>query len=487
MRMAVSICAVIATLRFSSCVGSISISACCTYARCMILTATSGLGVSTSANGVPAVHRECVTYHKTCGGTAKPKNGACNLLRAAEPTDGYVLQHLVKGVCLCGHHLVQHRSVDDAWAYGIDANASCGVVECCAFGEPKHAMLRGLVCSPFGTGHQSSDRRAVDDGAAPLREHLPQLALHATPHAAKIDGNHAVKVFSRSIGGFRRDVLDARVIVGRIEPPERSHGLLNQTFYLSVVGDVAADGESLVPQRGQFLGGRTYSLFICIGEHDRSARFGESPRRREAQTGSGACDKSNLAFEGHVHSGTLIFRERWLVRALFKHILDDGSRGERIGPTGIEGEMSEQLSYFFPRQPVIHRPVQVIRYLRDLAGRDESAHGDEAPVPRSQARSQPEIPEEHVGRVLDEAWRDLAELLSDTRGPLLLRSLVERKLRSRRRWELIGPDIAALEDVPCSRDCIHGVRPASIKRQVRNDLGDLGRFDTVVEREIEIV
>jgi hypothetical protein len=37
-----------------------------------------------------------------------------------------------------------------------------------------------------------------------LREHLPQLALHATPHAAKIDGNHAVKVFSRSIGGFHR-------------------------------------------------------------------------------------------------------------------------------------------------------------------------------------------------------------------------------------------------------------------------------------------
>jgi hypothetical protein len=141
-----------------------------------------------------------------------------------------------------------------------------------------------------------------------LREHLPQLALHATPHAAKIDGNHAVKVFSRSIGGFHRDVLDARVIVGRIEPPERSHGPLNQTFYLSVVGDVAADGESLVPQRGHFLGGRTYSLFIRIGEHDRSARFGESFRRREAQTGSGACDKSNLAFEGYVHSGTLILR-----------------------------------------------------------------------------------------------------------------------------------------------------------------------------------
>src|SRR5215831_5670905 len=90
--------------------------------------------------------------------------------------------------------------------------------------------------------------------------------------------------------------------------PGGSRFRLNQTFYLSVVSDVAADGESLVPQRGHFLGGRTYSLFIRIGEHDRSARFGESLRRCEAQTGSGACDKSNLAFEGYVHSGTLILR-----------------------------------------------------------------------------------------------------------------------------------------------------------------------------------
>src|SRR5262245_57793824 len=72
-------------------------------------------------------------------------------------------------------------------------------------------------------------------------------------------------------------------------------------------------------------------------------------------------------------------------------------------------------------------------------------------------------------------------------SPTRVARCFERKLRSRRRWELIGPDIAALEDVPCSRDCVHGVRPASIKRQVRNDLGDLGRFDAVVERETEIV
>src|SRR6516225_7184692 len=101
--------------------------------------------------------------------------------------------------------------------------------------------------------------------------------------------------------------------------------------------------------------------------------------------------------------------------------------------------MTEHLAGLLPRQSVIHGAVQVIGDLGDLSRRDESAHGDEAPVARRKARSQPEIPEEHVCRVLDEAWRDLAELLSDTRCPLLLRSLVERKLRSGGRREPIGP------------------------------------------------
>jgi hypothetical protein len=37
---------------------------------------------------------------------------------------------------------------------------------------------------------------------------------------------------------------------------------------------------------------------------------------------------------------------------------------------------------------------------------------------------------------------------------LLLRSLVERELRSRRRRELVHPDVAALEDVPRRGDRI---------------------------------
>ena len=118
------------------------------------------------------------------------------------------------------------------------------------------------------------------------------------------------------------------------------------------------------------------------------------------------------------------------MRTLLDHFLDDRRRRERIGPAGIKGEMTEHLSGLLLRQSVVHRPVQVVGDLSDLSGRNKSAYRDQAAVPRSQARSQPEIPEQDVGRVLDEARRDLAELLSNARRPLPLRSLVEGKPRS---------------------------------------------------------
>src|SRR5229473_8618991 len=206
---------------------------------------------ASSAYGIPAIYRECMTDHEACCGAAKPENGARNFLGATKPTNGHVFQHRVEGVSLSGHHLVEHPGVDDARTYRIDTNALCGIVQGRAFGEPEHAVLGGLVCPAFGT--------AVDDSTAPLLEHLPQLELHATPHTAKIDRNHAIKVFSGSIGGFHSNILNASIVVSRVEPPERRYGLLNHTFYLSIVSDVAVDGKCLVPLHRKFLGSGTHS------------------------------------------------------------------------------------------------------------------------------------------------------------------------------------------------------------------------------------
>src|SRR5437016_9202971 len=191
--------------------------------------------MASSPYRVPAVYRECVTDHQACGRAAKPQHGTCNLLGAAKPTDGHVFQHRVKGVGLGFHHLVEHRGMDDAWADGIDPNAPCGIVECSAFGQPKHSVLGGLICSALGTAHQPSDRRAVDDSATSLLEHLAQLELHATPHAAEIDGHHAVKVFPGSISSLCDNILNAGIVVGCIEPSKGSARPLDPRFHLSVI------------------------------------------------------------------------------------------------------------------------------------------------------------------------------------------------------------------------------------------------------------
>src|SRR6266403_5384376 len=118
-------------------------------------------------------------------------------------------------------------------------------------------MFGGLVCSALGAGHQSSNRRTVDDSATSLSEHLAQLELHAAPHAPQIDRYHSVEVFPGSIGGVRNSVLNAGIVVSCIEPPESSDSLLNHPLDLSVVCHVALDRERLVPLGRQLLGRRS--------------------------------------------------------------------------------------------------------------------------------------------------------------------------------------------------------------------------------------
>src|SRR5882724_1192262 len=62
--------------------------------------AAKRLRFDSSAYGVSAVHRECVTDHETRCRTAKPEHSARDLLRTPEPADGYVLQHCVQRVGL---------------------------------------------------------------------------------------------------------------------------------------------------------------------------------------------------------------------------------------------------------------------------------------------------------------------------------------------------------------------------------------------------
>src|SRR6266536_1818939 len=78
-----------------------------------------------------------------------------------------------------------------------------------------------------------------------------------------------------------------------------------------------------------------------------------------------------------------------LAGTFLKDPLGDRYCGKHVRPTGIEGQVCEDLRGLRFRQAIIHRPIEVIRDLRDLAGGDESADSHQAPVPRCQGRTQP--------------------------------------------------------------------------------------------------
>jgi hypothetical protein len=61
------------------------------------------------------------------------------------------------------------------------------------------------------------------------------------------------------------------------------------------------------------------------------------------------------------------------------------------------------------REPVSHRPVEMIRHLRDLPGRDQRAHRHKAAVARLEAGSEPQVTEQKVGRVLQDPWSNRAK------------------------------------------------------------------------------
>jgi hypothetical protein len=98
---------------------------------------------------------------------------------------------------------------------------------------------------------EPTQRGAVDDRAASLLAHLPQLVLHARPDASKIDRIDAVEVVGRLVGGVAWRDHDAGVVEGHVEPPERRNRALDGSSDLRLVGNVADDREDPVARRCQ--------------------------------------------------------------------------------------------------------------------------------------------------------------------------------------------------------------------------------------------
>ena len=66
-------------------------------------------------------------------------------------------------------------------------------------------------------------------------------------------------------------------------------------------------------------------------------------------------------------------------------------------------------------QAFVHRPIEVVGNLRNLAGSNQRADRDQAPIPGRKVRTQPQVAEQNVRGVVHDARSDLAELLFHSR------------------------------------------------------------------------
>src|SRR5215211_2944785 len=74
-----------------------------------------------------------------------------DLLRSTHTADRLIAQELLHGIRI---DFIAHWRIDHAWAYGVDANSSCSVVQGGALGQADHAVL---ACVIGGTARQADE------------------------------------------------------------------------------------------------------------------------------------------------------------------------------------------------------------------------------------------------------------------------------------------------------------------------------------------
>src|SRR5690349_19072646 len=102
-------------------------------------------------------------------------------------------------VILCGEGC--HRGVDHSRADRVDTDAICSIVETRTPRQTDHRVLARRISAATSGALQAADRRTIDNGTTALRQHLAKFALHAVPHAAQVDADHAFKFV---VAGFQK-------------------------------------------------------------------------------------------------------------------------------------------------------------------------------------------------------------------------------------------------------------------------------------------
>src|SRR5438094_2881791 len=125
--------------------------------------------------------------------------------------------------------------VDQAGIDRAHSDSVPDVFQSCGPRQADNAVLGRDVGTDTGIAGQGADRRVVDDRAAALAFHLPQFVLHAAPHAAQVDPDHAVPVVTGAVGGRGDTGHDACIVERRVESAELGDSAVYHLLHLCFV------------------------------------------------------------------------------------------------------------------------------------------------------------------------------------------------------------------------------------------------------------
>jgi hypothetical protein len=162
-----------------------------------------------------------MTQHEARCWAAKPDHGRGDFFRLTEASDRFLRHHPPDDfwiVILCDEGC--HRRVDHSREDCVDADAPSGLVESRTPRQTDHRVFaRSESVASSGT-LQAADRRTIDNGTTALRHHLAKFALHAVPHAAQVDVDHALEFIVAGFQKCRSLGIHAGIVEGCVEPPK---------------------------------------------------------------------------------------------------------------------------------------------------------------------------------------------------------------------------------------------------------------------------
>ena len=145
--------------------------------------------------------------------------------------------------------------------------------------EPLDRVLAGGIDGGVGGTGVTVGRRNIDDGAAALSAHHPQLVLHAEERAEHI----GIECRGVAVGGLLRHraglAFGPGAVDGRIQATEAREGLIGAAAYIVLAAHVGADELRFAAELAQLSGQRLADVLMTAGNNDRVA----FPRKGEGR------------------------------------------------------------------------------------------------------------------------------------------------------------------------------------------------------------